>query len=215
MKKVLITLLIICLFLSGCKKDEEEPNNTVPDISEEEKIVNNLSSSDLGTVVGDFSNRFTLIKVTNKNDKDLYLDVKLTYYNNESVTDEDDVYVYVGAGKFVYAVRRRYAEAPVFTRYTYKVDLIETIDGYSDIINNITVSNQRSSKDITVTIGNNGSRTTTARALIFYYKDNKIVSVDESVQYNLMPTSILPVGYPLKDGYHNTRKDINEIVEYR
>lgn len=32
---------------------------------------------------------------------------------------------------------------------------------------------------------------------------------------NLIPTSILPVGYPLKDGYHNTRKDINEIVEYR
>ena len=215
-KKILL-IIVLVLFIFGCKKKEEQ---IIPKASEteESQIEKNITSQDIGTIVGEYSNRFTLIKVNNNNQKDIYVNVTLHYYNNGEEQDSDEVYLYVAAGKSAYAVSKMFAEDPVFTSYKYEIVYISEVKEYSNLINNIKASYSNTGNDILINMTNLSSMTTTPSAIILFYKDGKIVSVSECKMYNLMPkgTQNEKISYPHKDlnnliPFDNVNVFLNEV----
>ena len=207
MKKfLLIIVLFMCFNLTACKKDNEEEKEpgvpSVVDDSEKVDIRSKVSVQEIGVIVGEYSNRFTVARVNNNNDRAIYVDVKISYYDNKGqLTDTRNVYVRVGAHRSAYAVDRMFAEDVSFSSYKFDFDVsLETLEDYESIYDGIKVTYVDTGKGVDVNFANNGKRTTTATAYIFFRKDGKIVSVNEVKEFNITPGSkkTQKITYPYK-----------------
>ncbi len=200
---VLLIILVLCISLSACKKDEEEKEK-VPEAKTNEKIdlKKNVSIQDVGYVVGNYDDRHVIVKVSNNNDRAIYVDVKFSYRDsNGNQLDERNVYVRVGAHKTAYAIDEFYVEDVYFDNYKYDFDVsLEKLDDYETIYNNMKVNYVDTGSKVNVTITNNGNRTSTVKAWVLFRKDGKVVALNSVSEYNLTPgnTKTQSINYPHK-----------------
>lgn len=220
MKKILLFLLIIimCFGLCSCKKEEEIINDKPNEdkIDEKVDIRKNITLQDIGLIVGEYSHKYTVIKVSNSNDRAIYVDVKLTYYNNNNeVVDNKNVYVRVGSKKSAYAIYESFYEDPDFSTYKYDFDVsTEKLESYESIYNNVKVTYIDTGKGIDIDFLNNGNVNTTASAYVLFRNNGNIVAINEVTEYDLMPLSkkTKSISYPYKNSKKLISYDRIEVV---
>lgn len=205
MKKILIILLMIfmCFNLSACKDEEEENKEEKPVVVDETvDIRKNITLQDVGLVIGEYSNRYTVIRVNNSNDRAIYVDVKITYFdNNGSQVDARDVYVRVGAHRSAYAINRMFSEDVSFTSYKYDFDVsAEKLEDYESIYNNMSVTYVDNNNSVKIKFTNKGNRTSTVSAYVFFRSNGNIVAINDVTEYNLTPNTSKEqtISYPYK-----------------
>lgn len=201
---IICLLLISCFCLYSCGKEDEEEIIEKPDVivSEKDDIKSKINLQNVGLVIGEYSNRYTVIKVNNGNDRAIYVDVKITYYDaSGNEVDMRDVYVRVGSFRSAYAVDRMFAEDVDFATYKYDFDVsTEKLREYETIYNNMKVTYVDTGKNVNINFNNIGDRPTTVSVYVFFKKDGNIVAVSDATEYNLPASNIKTqvIDYPHK-----------------
>jgi ABC-type glycerol-3-phosphate transport system substrate-binding protein len=216
--KVFGLMLIICLFVSGCGKDNNGENGEGSTSKEnaQKQVEGKLSATEVGFFNGEFKEKTVVLKIENGNKKPVYVNVSFEMYDEAgTMLYNKEVYVRVGANNSAYAVAIQDAEEPTFASYKYTLkNMDETLEDYEKIYNGIKYTYNDNGRHVTVTYTNDGKRTTTVYGLVMYYKNNNLVAVVEATEYNLMPTSVrdVEVRYPIETVTKKISFDRFEVV---
>ena len=197
-----ISILFLCIFMIlGCKKDEPiepEPDKPV----EKEDLSKKISIEDMGIFDGEYGERDGLLKVSNGNNKAVMANIYVTVYDSsKKATNTKNLYVRLGASSSAYVVIRQDFEEPKFYSYDYTVSVSdEELEDYLSIYRGMDVTYKDTGSKIEVNFKNNGSKLTTAYALVLFYSNNKVVAVSDATAYNMMPMNFqqVVVNYPMK-----------------
>lgn len=199
--KLFSLLLITCLIISGCTKDEE-PLPEKPVGNENEKVEEKIHTSEVSMFNGEFNDKYVVLKVQNDNDKPVYLNYSFEMFDKNKVKlYNKEVYVRVGSKDSAYVVAVQDLEESSFDSYTYTMKVQkDKLEDYENIKNNVKVDYTNNGKEISVSFNNVGNRTTTVYGLVFFYKNNTLVAVKEATSYNLVPYKVdnISVSYPIK-----------------
>ena len=216
--KIFGLVLIICLVVCGCGKDNkgEEGEGGSSKENAQKQVEGKLTATEVGFFNGEFKERTVVLKVENGNKKPVYVNVSFEMYDDAgNMLYNKEIYVRVGANSSAYAVAIRDAEEADFTSYKYTLkNMDETLDDYEKIYSGINYTYNDNGRHVTVTYTNNGKRTTTVYGLVMYYKKNNLVAVVEATEYNLMPTSTrdVEVRYPIETVTKKISFDRFEVV---
>ncbi len=204
MKKILklfSLMLITCLIFTGCEKDED-PNPETPIVDENEQVEKKIHTTEVSMFNGEFNDKYVVLKVQNDNDKPVYLNYSFEMFDKNKIKlYNKEVYVRVGSKDSAYVVAIQDLEEKSFNSYTYTMKVQkDKLEDYDLIKSNIKVDYSNNGKEIIVNLNNIGNRTTTAYALVFFYKNNSLVAVKDATSYNLVPYKVdnISVSYPIK-----------------
>ena len=168
-KKILFLVLILCLVLYGCKK-EETPDN---------KLLDNVKIEELGIIKSDLGEECLLLKATNNNSNNItvFSTVKLYDSSKKELASETGYISLYNKQSGYYIVE--ISSENKYDSYELQNDAAGNMyDNYKDIYNNVKLE-QTDSDDkelINFKIENKSNKTISAKVLGLFYKNNKIIA---------------------------------------
>ena len=124
MKKIIkvITLIIIsCLIICGCEKEEDFYEND--DVYNE--LINNIDTNEIGFFNGEYNDKNIVLETKNNNNKPLYLNYSFEVFDkNKNKLFNKEVIVRVGTKDKAYVIGIQDLEEPSFDSYTYTISIL-------------------------------------------------------------------------------------------